>query len=503
MTAWNKEIDDLPTPYNEEKQTKKMPKGNKKIAGKSDPVDETRRSTPRSTRQQTIQADTPIYGALDSSTPNLGQSIDGPTINLAIQDLDNRPTDILNDENNASPNVHSTPTDIRQRFASNRSEDNIDIYNRLEILENNLKRASIEINISKAALDAVVLVNKTLDHKVLYLEQRITELEHHNNRMQFQVDSSENFSRAKNIKIDGIAENQNEDLIGMICDLAKEEGKTVTKHDIEAAFRLGKFNPQSKKPRQVMIKFKDQNLRNDVLFSKGLLKGKQAFRRIWINDDVSEGTRKLREEARTINLYCKEQGIPNTKVHGDGIIVNDKKFKLNELKTLPANISLEKAKTVKRENHIYFQSEASKFSNFYRCEVPLTDGTFTSSEQAYQWRKAMHAKDYELATYIKAETNPMAQKRLGDKIPNSQDWNTIKVVQMYEILNAKFNASVQLKTALLDTEGHTLHEATRDSYWGIGAMLYGEEARQHTWLGKDQLGIVLGKVRTSLKQTTV
>lgn len=485
-----------------------MPKPNKKAAGKPEATDEIRRTTPRSTRQQSVRPDSANSGTPTSPNLDADRIPDDPTINLAIQDLDIQValSDIGNKAIGTNANGISTAPVVgtpRQHSNSSQSEDFIDLYNKLEAMENKLKRATIEISLNKSALETAHRNKDILENKVMFLGQRVSELEHLNNKLQFQIDSTENYSRAKNIKIDGITENPGEDLKEMICHLAREEGKEVNKSDIEAAFRIGRPNLQSKRPRQIMIKFKCQALRNDVLFNKGQLKGKEAFRRVWINDDVSEGTRKLREEARTVNLLCKEQGITNTKMHGDGIVINDKKFKLNELKSLPENQSLEKAKTIQRGSRIYFHSECSKFSNFYRCEVRTPEGHFTSSEQAFQWRKAIYAKEYELARLIKLESNPVVQKKLGDRIVNSIEWNEIRVQNMLEIVFSKFNATPALKSALLETDVCTLHEATKDPYWGIGATLYSEEAKQHSWRGKNQLGNILINVRATLKQTTV
>lgn len=468
-----------------------------------DPVDDAHRSTPRPTRQHTTRPDNANLGTPTSPTVDPKYTLDGPTINLAAQDLDMQVASTpnkINTSQDATTPVHESK---RQHHSSGQSDEYIDVYNKLEAMERQLRRASIEIKVNKSALNDAHGKCIELENRVMSLGQRVSELEHMNNKLQFQVDSTENYSRAKNIKIDGIAEKPNEDLTQLICDLAKEEGKIISPNDIEAAFRIGRINQQANRPRQVMIKFKDQTTRNAILFSKGNLKGKEAFRRVWINDDVAEGTQKLREEARAINLLCKEKGILNTKIHGDGIVIDGRKYKLNELTTLPEHLSLDKAKTIVRDNRIYFQSQCSKLSNFYRCDIRLPDGHFTSSEQAYQWRKAIHAKEFQIANLIKCESNSLTQKRLGDRIGNTKEWNDVKMENMLEIVTAKFGDSPALKTALLETDGCTLHEATKDTYWGIGATLYSDEAKRHTWHGKDQLGNLLVKLRDTLSQTTV
>lgn len=64
---------------------------------------------------------------------------------------------------------------------------------------------------------------------------------------------------------------------------------------------------------------------------------------IWINDDVSEDTRRKRKSVRDIAALAKLNGVEGIKIHGDGLIYENNKYRHDDLDLLPDELSLKKA----------------------------------------------------------------------------------------------------------------------------------------------------------------
>ena len=73
---------------------------------------------------------------------------------------------------------------------------------------------------------------------------------------------------------------------------------------------------------------------------------------------------------------------------------------------------------------------------------------------------------------------------------------------MTEAIDMKFDQNPELAQFLLDTREFTLHEATPDMYYGIGAMLNSREMRNKQFPGLNKLGLMLEAKRASLRAMT-
>ena len=127
-----------------------------------------------------------------------------------------------------------------------------------------------------------------------------------------------------------------------------------------------------------------------------------------------------------------------------------------------------------------------QFSNFYPCTVVYQHTVFQSSEQAFQWAKAVTIDDQRRMERV---ASAPASKRLGRLITVRPDWDRVKLQIMRDVLLCKFSQNSALATLILGTAGLPIRELAPwgDKFWGIC-----------NGVGQNQLGKALEWVRATL-----
>lgn len=136
--------------------------------------------------------------------------------------------------------------------------------------------------------------------------------------------------------------------------------------DIDYARRVGKFRPGQVRP--VLVKFTREGLRNEVLFNRNKI-NKNSNITVWLNDDVSEITRRHRKNARDVATLARQNGINNIKTHSDGLVIDDKKYRFSDFELLPSSLKLGKAKNRDEGEDVFFQGEHSPLTNFFPLKL--------------------------------------------------------------------------------------------------------------------------------------
>lgn len=103
---------------------------------------------------------------------------------------------------------------------------------------------------------------------------------------------------------------------------------------------------------------------------------------------------------------------------------------------------------------MYFRNEYSFLSNFYKSPLQYKGFTFPTAEHAYQASKCIYSEDFDR---IRMCESPSIAKRMGKRIPVRDDWNSVKLKVMYEILDRKFSDS-ELEQRLLNIDGVIVEE---------------------------------------------
>ena len=148
---------------------------------------------------------------------------------------------------------------------------------------------------------------------------------------------------------------------------------------------------------------------------------------------------------------------------------------------------------------ICFKGPLCCMSNMYPCKLIYQDLTFTSTEQAYQWQRAMDIERFEVARKILEAVDGFEAKRLSNELDKSRvvEWkekNCIRV--MTELIEAKFEQVERFRQVCIESRDAYLMEATFDTFWGVGLL---EEAASNCKLeylpGKNVLGWIIMQVR--------
>lgn len=108
------------------------------------------------------------------------------------------------------------------------------------------------------------------------------------------------------------------------------------------------------------------------------------------------------------------------------------------------------------------------------------------------------AGDLERHCAIVNARTPLEAKRIGDQIQETPEWRQAREDTLRAIIDMKFDQNPQLAIRLIKTRDLTLHEATNNSFYGIGAALNSREMRNKQFTGQNKLGAALEDKRTRL-----
>lgn len=127
--------------------------------------------------------------------------------------------------------------------------------------------------------------------------------------------------------------------------------------------------------------------------------------------------------------------------------------------------------------HLFFYSGRTIYSNWYETpdqfSDPLNGGlTFTSSETAFMWWKAVFFQDHKIATLLEQKgCTPLTAKQLGRQIKDYDDkvWECVRLGYMQYVLYLKFLQNPEWADRLKTTGKRVLIEASpTDRVWGCG-----------------------------------
>jgi ribA/ribD-fused uncharacterized protein len=150
----------------------------------------------------------------------------------------------------------------------------------------------------------------------------------------------------------------------------------------------------------------------------------------------------------------------------------------------------------------FFFTEASPFSQWFRCRFEADGRVFSCMEQYMMLGKARLFGDAATAEKIMAADHPRQHKALGRKVTPFDDkvWKREREHIVLTGNRAKFTQNDDLRALLLATAGTTLVEASPyDRIWGIGLGANDPRAQDPSqWRGQNLLGYILTRLRDEL-----
>lgn len=345
------------------------------------------------------------------------------------------------------------------------------------------------------------------EHSIVKHELNIAR--ENNRRMANQINELENKQKICNVRFDGIREDEREDLRKFVLETAKIMGLTnLNTHDVLSVYRIGKQQGAQtgqrkahQKPRTVNVTFATEATRNKFYFARAKLHTFETYKGIYMNDDVSQTTRRLRDDFRSVAALARGEGA-EVRVHSDGIVLDNHKYYLTEPQLLPSKFSLQAAKTREFGGEIYFATEHSFLSNFSHSPITENDVVFSTAEHLYQAQKCRKAGDLDKMRKVIDATTPLEAKRIADSVMETPEWRACRDEVMSRIINMKFDQNPSLAAKLSNTGNMVLNEATHNNHFGIGVPLHAKEIADKSYRGDNQLGRILMDKRADIKATT-
>lgn len=138
-----------------------------------------------------------------------------------------------------------------------------------------------------------------------------------------------------------------------------------------------------------------------------------------------------------------------------------------------------------------FTGEYHYLSNFYKSPMMYSGVVIDTVEHGYQ---AMKTLDLRQRADIFAAPTPGAAKRMGRRVGVRDNWDEIKFLVMWDLLQIKFHSTPSLRTQLQATGDEVLIEGNTwgDEIWGCTKQP-GNWGPQ--WVGQNWLGRLLMLLR--------
>ena len=311
------------------------------------------------------------------------------------------------------------------------------------------------------------------------------------NVLQEKVASLDDYSRRENLIFEGIDESPKENCTAKIVRFLNEKLNIADAEQMEfqRIHRVG----NGQKPRPIICRFLKYPEREVVWQARSNLKGSK-FK---IKEDFSTDTVNKRQTLFPIMMRARELN-KFAAIYGNRLVIDNQTYTVNNLTSLPKELQPASVATKQVTNDITaFFTGSSPLSNFYMTNFSVEGHEYTSVEQFFQFKKAIHAEMPEIAKTILNTDSPRECKRLGDSI--KCEWLPIAKTVMKQGCVAKFSQNEYAKAFLLETDNRTLVEAGPDCVWGVGMYMSDKDISiRQKWKGQNLLGQILMAVRDEL-----
>ena len=317
---------------------------------------------------------------------------------------------------------------------------------------------------------------------------------------------AESYSRRNNLRFEGIPHNPNEtpeDCRNKIYSILVNEFKI---HDAEARIVIDRCHRDSRYPNtnppSILVRFLSYRDRDEIWQKKDHL-NRNTRNKLFVNQDFPPEVEKKRAFLRPYLKAAYSTGNKAVLV-GDQIMVNAKKYTVDELDQLPEAMGPDKVALKEDQGTLLFYRSDAYMSNFHKSSLTVNNIKYNCVEQYFTVEKARCFRDVVTIDKIMKSEKPSEMKFLTRNITgfNQSKWDEIAATTMLTGLRAKFTQNSILKDKLIATKDLELAEASKnDRVWGIGMSVTDPTAfDKKNWQGKNQLGNLLMKVRDELQR---
>lgn len=265
---------------------------------------------------------------------------------------------------------------------------------------------------------------------------------------------------------------------------------------MDAAYRIGKRTTGKSRP--IIVIFKNLETRDIVLSKASTIKRAADNPKLWINKDLTDLTRQRTNAVRKCYNRLKDSKT-KCQMQGSAIKLNGKDYSYNELEKLPEGARPSDCQIVIHdEDSVCFAGANAYYSNFYPAALRYQSRYFTSSEQAFQWRKARFHKDTEAEYNILKTSDPYRIKREAASIEERDEWKYEEESILHEIVKEKFLQNKDLLEKFTSEEYTKYYECTTDIKWGCGFRLDSINLDPQLLRGRNRFGIILADLKREL-----
>ena len=368
-------------------------------------------------------------------------------------------------------------------------------------LENFMEKTEKEIDELKNKSDTVNKRVDDLEEAMTDISDRLTEAENKVKHQEKVIDvlakknrQMEEEKKRQNIIIDGIKEDPNKHPRQQVSELLADIDTNIKADDIMAVLRLGSGKTKTTRPRPILVKFANVNVKHELYKNIQKLGDSDKWKHVYVQDDLTSEVQQERKEMRCLAALARERGH-NATLKGNALIVDEVKYLYKECGNLPEGINMKNAKLVELEDGWAFQSHHAFCSNMAKCTIRDDGHDYHCSEQLLWYKCAEDAEDQRAMAEVRECESGYAAKRIGYRIKKSNRWNGLRKPTMEKILRKKFDQNEEMKDELINLKGN-LYEATTDTFFGAGLTIaqkdkFGSDEQP----GDNVLGLQLMKLR--------
>lgn len=278
-------------------------------------------------------------------------------------------------------------------------------------------------------------------------------------------------------------------------DASLEGLRILMPKSIDNIFRIGRLRGTNHR-RNISVTFMSKDDKDMVIRACTIVKNVEDID-YFISDDLTPDGRALKANLKRISTVAKSKGL-DTKVTGNKVIVGSRAYASDELSMIPAPVTKDLKQEKNVEGGIAYKGERSIYSNFFPAPFTLEGEDYIHVEQYYQYAKACHHNENDVAERILRLSNPWRIKVLGDSIESNKSWLAGRMKTLYDGVSAKFRQNWPLQDELFKSKGLKLYEATTDAYFACGIGFESKRWDTMDWSGENVAGLIVMKVRDEL-----
>ena len=326
------------------------------------------------------------------------------------------------------------------------------------------------------------------------LQQTNRKLISENDSIKQSVENQGIYIRRKCVIFTGVKESANyENPINTVESLLTDKMQ-LNNIEVKEAYRRGPKRG-SGPPRPLIAKVKSVNQKTAILRNSSNLRGLG----IYVSEDLPPQILKAQRQLVPV-LRVAKQSDKSARLTKDKLVYKGSTYSIRQAYCLDF---VDNVGTRQASRGTLFHGQFSKLSNFYPTKIQDSGLTFNSSEQAYQYRKAVYNKEPEIAERISKVQGPLEAKRLGSLVDATSDWNHNQGKSaMKEIVKKKFQQNPDLRSYLVSLPDLPIVECNRyDSFWGVGCSLPDAERKfPAVTETNNHLGKILHEVKLEMQQ---